>query len=263
MIKAVFFDCDGTLLSHRTNRVPRSVRRSFNLLKEKGIMRVLSTGRHRNELEQLRQLDGLEFDAWITVNGACTYDNDEIIDAHPVSDRSIRRVYDYLQSHELATEFFLDHDFFISRIDDIVIRNQEIIHTPLPPVGPLERILAEPVYLFVPFGIAKADEMLSGLDDVVVTRWYYHDAIDVTDVSTGKDTGMKAICRKYHIERDETIAFGDAMNDLPMLKAAGIGVAMGNGEDELKKAADLVTDDIDDDGVYRALVRLGILEGEL
>ena len=49
------------------------------------------------------------------------------------------------------------------------------------------------------------------------------------------------------------MAFGDAENDIDMLKAVGIGVAMGNGGDCVRKIADYVTSDVDDDGIGKAL----------
>ena len=57
------------------------------------------------------------------------------------------------------------------------------------------------------------------------------------------------------ISPDEAIAFGDSFNDIPMLRAAGMGVAMGNAEQAVKEAADYITDDCDRDGVAKALER--------
>ena len=62
-----------------------------------------------------------------------------------------------------------------------------------------------------------------------------------------------------HISLEETMAFGDGHNDIDMLKLVNIGVAMGNAKDEVKEAADEVTDDIDHDGIYQALKRHHII----
>ena len=59
--------------------------------------------------------------------------------------------------------------------------------------------------------------------------------------------------------REQTIAFGDAKIDIPMLEYCSYGVAMGNGGDEIKKVADYVTDEVDADGLKNAFVRLELI----
>ena len=58
----------------------------------------------------------------------------------------------------------------------------------------------------------------------------------------------------------DTIAFGDAKVDIPMLEYCAYGVAMGSGGDEIKAMADLVTDGVDEDGLYNAFVKLGLIQ---
>ena len=58
----------------------------------------------------------------------------------------------------------------------------------------------------------------------------------------------------------DTVAFGDSMNDIEIIQAAGIGVAMGNALETLKEAADYVTSDIGEAGVWKACVALGLIE---
>ena len=73
MIKIVFFDVDGTLLSHKSKSVPNSCRKSLELLKKAKIDRVIATGRHKLELNDLPVAD-IEFDAYITLNGQLCLD---------------------------------------------------------------------------------------------------------------------------------------------------------------------------------------------
>jgi hydroxymethylpyrimidine pyrophosphatase-like HAD family hydrolase len=81
--------------------------------------------------------------------------------------------------------------------------------------------------------------------------------ITLRDVS--KAVGMQELLAALGADAADTIAFGDGPNDLEMLAFAGIGVAMGNGVAAAKAAADLVTADIDDDGLARAMDRLGLI----
>ena len=259
MIKAVFFDCDDTLLSHRSGSVPPSAAEALRVLGQKGILRILSTGRHVSELNELKPIEGLEFDAYITLNGACTYDAQGIFDSHPITEADIRTAYDWLCGHPLPVQFLEETASYINFVNDTVERAQAMIHTPVPEQQPLARILEHPVYMMIPFGINAAEELISSLQDVKWTKWHAHDAVDIIHRDTGKAQGMKAVLQKYGILQSETAAFGDAMNDMEMVKYAGIGIAMGNGDPALRQEADMVTEDIDRDGVASALHRLGIL----
>lgn len=82
------------------------------------------------------------------------------------------------------------------------------------------------------------------------------------------DFGIKDINKAHAVavvvehlgaDRADTIAFGDAKVDIPMLEACQIGVAMGNGGPEIKAMADLVTASVDQDGLYQAFAELGLL----
>ena len=75
-----------------------------------------------------------------------------------------------------------------------------------------------------------------------------------------KGTALQAVCDALAIPAEKAIAFGDHEMDIPMLKKAGLGIAMGNAVDSLKEAADVVTRTNDEAGVAWALN--GILDGE-
>ena len=73
-----------------------------------------------------------------------------------------------------------------------------------------------------------------------------------------KAHGMRWLSEYLGIPIRDTVAFGDGMNDMGMIRAAGVGVAMGNGVEALKSAADLVAPAMADDGVYTACKTLGL-----
>lgn len=88
---------------------------------------------------------------------------------------------------------------------------------------------------------------------VVQTAPFY---LEVIPKTINKGQGIRDICSVLGIKTENVIAFGDAANDIPMLRAAGVGVAMGNAAEEVKAAADLVTLSNNDDGVAAALEKL-------
>ena len=91
-----------------------------------------------------------------------------------------------------------------------------------------------------------------------MTRWHYG-GLDIIAGGGGKMVGIKRYLDHVGIKPEEIIAFGDAENDLDMIRFAGIGVAMGNGKEEVKAAADFVTADIDDDGIEKALKHYNLI----
>ena len=100
---------------------------------------------------------------------------------------------------------------------------------------------------------AKIAAMLPEELIVTQTAAFY---LEVIPRSINKGQGIRDICRTLSISPAEVIAFGDSENDIPMLRAAGMGVAMGNARDDVKAAADMVTRTNNEDGIAWALRRL-------
>ena len=82
---------------------------------------------------------------------------------------------------------------------------------------------------------------------------------DINVRGVDKATGMLSFAREYGLRADELMAVGDGGNDVPMLRAAGAGVAMGNACGEAVSAADFVTASVDDDGIRKALEHFGVI----
>jgi hypothetical protein len=85
--------------------------------------------------------------------------------------------------------------------------------------------------------------------------------LEIMPRTVHKGQGILDICRVLGLRPEQVLAFGDAANDIPMLRQAGVGVAMGNAGGQVQAAADLVTGTNNDDGIVTALERLGLLDG--
>ena len=88
---------------------------------------------------------------------------------------------------------------------------------------------------------------------VVQTAAFY---LEVIPRVINKGQGIRDICGVLGMDTAQVIAFGDAENDIPMLRAAGMGVAMGNAAEPVKQAANMVTLSNNDDGIAAALEKL-------
>ena len=108
------------------------------------------------------------------------------------------------------------------------------------------------------FSEQQEARIMQALPECEATRWNPL-FTDVVPVGGNKSIGMEKILAYFGISREETMAFGDGGNDVLMLKHVGIGVAMGNAEDEVKLAADYVTDSVDEGGIEKALRHFGVI----
>ena len=81
----------------------------------------------------------------------------------------------------------------------------------------------------------------------------------ITTKGCTKQQGIDEMIRHFGIRLDETMAFGDGGNDIPMIQHAAVGVAMGNALDGVKVVADHITDTVDNDGIAKALRHYGVI----
>lgn len=259
MIKAVFFDIDGTLLSHKTMQVPLSTKEALIKLKEKGIYTFIATGRHISEMRDL-PLDDLYFDGYITLNGGYCYNDKEVIYASPIEKSDISQILEYIKLHPFPCMFVEDQIMYMNYHNKAVEIVQKAISTPLPSLNDLNRGLTHPIYQVIPYDISvnKEKDILNCMPHCKHTRW--HDlAIDIIPLHGGKQIGIEHVLNYYGIKQEETMAFGDGHNDIDMFDYVKLAIAMGNANEEVKKAADDVTDDIDHNGIDNALKKYNII----
>lgn len=98
MIKAIFFDIDGTLVSFRTHTVPESTRKALKQLHEQGVKLFIATGRPKL---LINNLDDLEFDGYITLNGAHCFTADyHDIYKGSIPPNDIEQLVSYCKNHD-------------------------------------------------------------------------------------------------------------------------------------------------------------------
>lgn len=258
MVKAAFFDIDGTLYSHRTNSVPASTRDALKRLRQKGVLIFLATGRSRGVLEDLPALREIPFDGAVTLNGAYCYDHVSLIHHDPIHPGDIRALLSWLKENPTPCAFIEGDKTYINFHDDRVHAVHAAIHTPLLPLGDLERGHTQPVYQILLYLNDRHQHLLPSMPHTRHARWH-NGGLDIFPATCGKATGIRKILAHYGISPEETIAFGDAENDLDMFQAAGCAVAMGNASPAVQNAAHYVTADVDDDGILLALEHYGLI----
>lgn len=253
MKRAAFFDIDGTLWDSSLV-IPRSTAEAVRKLKGNRVNTFLCSGRARAFIRDPKLLS-LGFDGILAGCGTyVSFGEVEWID-ETIPPQDLKRTLEVLRRYDMAVAlegkrfYYAEEDEFSGNPFFAALKRELGDHL----LGIREHEMNWEVSKFVAFVKAEdyrnAVEELSDRYDLKV-----HDGIMVEGVPKGfsKASGIRFICEKLGIALKDTYAFGDSVNDVEMLQLAGHGIAMGNGMQEAKDAADYVTDGIYEDGIYKA-----------
>ena len=256
MIKAAFFDVDGTLLSYKTRQVLPSAKAAIAALQARGILCIVATGRHIIQLSKLPVAD-IPFDAYLMLNGQLMLDKEQnVLFGIPIDGKAKEFLVENFNNHTYPAVMVERDQMYLNYVTDHVREVNQIISIAIPPIsdyrgGDIYQVCAylrpEEEYLVEPI-----------MEECVLTGWHYGGK-DIIAKGGGKMAGIRRYLDMIGIKPEEIIAFGDAENDLEMIRFAGIGVAMGNAEASVKAVADYVTADIDDDGIEKALKHYNLI----
>lgn len=257
MVKAIFFDVDGTLVSFRTHTIPPSALEALHTLRAKGIKLFLSTGRHPVMLRSVEK--SFSFDGAVTLSGQYCTAGGQVLRSNPMPPEAVEELVAAAGDNAFSCIFLEGEDIYVNCINDYTRRFISDLSIDMPPVRPARYALGRTVYQAVTF-LDKEHEhlLLDRAPHLKTTRWHPN-FLDVIPPSGGKDRGMDALLDYFRIPVEDAMAFGDGENDLSMLLHAGIGVAMGSAHEEMKRQVDWVTGTADEDGVVQALVHFGLI----
>lgn len=261
MIKAIFFDIDGTLVSIAKHRIPDSTKEALHALRQKSILLFVATGRPPCNITFLKDLFDFDFDGYVTMNGQHCFVGDTVIRDVPLPPEAVRSIIPYMEQRNIACDFINLETFFLNLVNDRVRHQALMLKFPDPSgrVKDVNYALTHTIYQLSPFITEDEEEdFLLHAPGCKAARWH-SDFTDIIPASGGKPVGMDCMLSHFHLTKEESMAFGDGGNDLDMLMHASIGVAMGNAIERTKAAADYITDDVDHDGIMKALKHFGIL----
>ena len=256
----VCFDVDMTLLDHATYQVPDSAMEALDRMRGRHYL-VLATGRDMDTYYSRQIRDLLQADAIIHSNGTRITVGDQVIYESRMPRELVRSLLDFAEAEGLSLgatigdEDYYTHPEQVTRLD--IRRWGESGRQYQDPWKLLERGVRTLAYIGGPEGAARIEQAFPELKCPLFAG---KQGADVLEKKNSKANGLKRLCRYYGVDQAHTYAFGDSMNDYEILKEAGVGIAMGNALEELKEAADYVTDDISRDGVYKACLHFGLLE---
>jgi hydroxymethylpyrimidine pyrophosphatase-like HAD family hydrolase len=250
----IFFDIDGTLATG--TQVPESAAMAVAQARRAGHKVFICTGRPRRYVEA-NFAD--HADGFVCSNGRlCILDGEKLID-EALAAEEIARICATLDTFDAGYAFFGEYDLGYGGNPAY----EPVAEGANGPALPLDELLAggEPMYSYDIYfrDVAQRKEIEAALDGFCLVNPHGpHPSADVTVLGHGKGDAVRDLASALGVPMRETYAFGDGINDLSMIEAAGHGVAMGNAVPEVKAAAEYVTTDIDKDGVANGLAHYGL-----
>ncbi len=256
MIKAIFFDIDGTLVSFKTHRIPASTIKAIMMAKAKGIRIYISTGRPFSLINNLNEIQHF-IDGYITTNGALCFSGNDIISCTPIPQKDVLTMIDFSNKMEFPCMIVGEKDLTMYNSNESTDRifRQMLNVNNLKEDNRIDSMLQQRILQLTPvISETEEQEIMPHLTGCISCRWYPEFA-DITAKEANKGNGFLDIISHQGIDIKETMAFGDGGNDISIIQKAGIGIAMANANHELKEVADYVTSSVDDDGIYNAFKR--------
>lgn len=260
--KLICMDIDGTLLNDHKRLLPK-VKEAVRDAADQGIRIVLASGRMPAGVELVESELGL---SCIKICNAGTYIliGDECVRAEHLSLETMNRIYENIAvKYGIPLWIFEGRKWYVTGIDShiereirIIRQNPEVVSVrDLTEMWGREKVCPNKLLLAAAPGevsqIYRELKECSGRDiDMACSTDTY---VEIFPKGVTKGKALNAVCHELHINMDETAAFGDQELDIPMIEAAGLGIAMGNAIRELKDKADFVTRSNNDAGVAYAL----------
>ena len=269
--KMVCIDMDGTLLNRR-KRISKINKKTIKEAHDRGVEIVVTTGRLYNNAAYFSKILGVNSPV-IAANGAIVIDQktNEIIYEQEIPTDTCIKVLEILQKNKvyfhfnttstiycnnflskLATRIYMSKHVNFENMEvsyKVIKKNTNWLNIFKIEEGRIAKCIAVSPYKEKIISTRKELDSLG----LVKTFASGKHSIEINFNKVSKANAIKALLEKYGIDRSELMCIGDSENDISMIEFSGLGIAMGNAIDSLKKVADYITDTNNNDGVAKAI----------
>jgi Cof subfamily protein (haloacid dehalogenase superfamily) len=262
MYKAVFIDVDGTLIKS-DHTVSAPTRQTIQELIKKGIMVVLVSARPPEGVLPISESIGLSDFPVASLNGGYIMLNKEVIFESFIDLETTVQLHKQLMEYGVTLLYYQQDKCFGEIMNTPVAKEQKVTKVPVI-IQPFEQTLDlwkgqhsgpnKILIMSTPEAVRKMQKSLHlqyGDElNICSSKPIY---LEIMNSAASKTNAIRFLLERYNLQREEIIVIGDNFNDKEMIEFGGMGIAMGNAPDEVKAAADYVTDTNNNDGVHKAL----------
>ena len=263
--KIIFTDIDGTLLNRDRQLSPLTLK-VFQQLKEK-LPVVLISSRMPQAMEHLQEELEISHQPLICYNGALVRVDGKIVSSTEIPLEILNDLHKFNSSLNCHISLYNDRDWYVPQKDKWAKREENNTKV-TPSMKPVEKVLEDwrisekGAHKIMCMGEAeKIDAIEKHLFEEHKNQLHLYRSkdtyLEITNIKVSKLTAVKLLLDShFQLSLEETIAFGDNYNDLEMLEAAGMGIAVGNARPEILEVAKQVTLHNTEDGVAKSLQQL-------
>lgn len=263
--KLLALDMDGTLLNSE-KKISEKTARAISDLSKRGIYVTLSTGRGFAELADYKaELKIINYG--VLLSGGMVYDfaKNKIISAYPLTEEWLMKLIDAGISargmiHILTETESLTRPEDVANMQDFRMKiYQDMFARNCTPCDDFKKFVRENTGKILKLNIyhRSPEDRLKTFEkfkNAPLTFTFAEEtSLEASPKNISKASGLLELCEFLNIDISETVAVGDAQNDTEVLQTAGFSVAMGNANDEIKKIADYITADNDNDGIVEVI----------
>ena len=262
MYKLIAIDMDGTLL-REDKSVSERTKNAIKLAKEKGVYVVIATGRPIDGVSRyLEELDMLgENDYVLSYNGGLVLKTK----SREVVSKTVLTGSDLHYLHNLSKELGVNIHAFSEVHGLITPKNSKYTEVEANINGIRIAIndysdIEDDHSIIKVMMIDEPEVLQKAIDNLPKEVYEKYTVVrsapfflEFLNKKVNKGTGVELLAKHLNIKQEEIMTFGDAGNDLDMIVYAGMGVAMANAFDEVKEAANYITDSNENDGVAKAI----------
>lgn len=244
--KAIISDLDGTLLNEK-HEVSDYTKNVVKKVIDKGVKFFIATGRHHEDIDFVR--NGLNLDSiFITSNGCRIHDaSKNKLLGHDIDEEIIKGLINLEIEEDIHRNIYMEDEWYVEKENDYLddfVKDSPFLYK-ITDLKNLENIKSPKVF-FLSLEYEKLVDLKEKIEKLYPGKlnitFSLETCLEIMPIGVSKGYAIKEVLKKHNIKPEETIAFGDGLNDLEMLKTVGKGFIMGNAHDKLIK--ELPTHDI-------------------